>query len=49
MAVSDADEFIRNTDLAVDIINQTPVGDALQKCKDAIANVYKNFKEKLDV
>lgn len=49
VAVSDADEFIRNTDLAVDIINQTPVGDALQKCKDAIANVYKNFKEKLNV
>lgn len=48
-AVSDADDFIRNTDFAVDIVEDTKIGEAAGKLVDKAVEFYNKFKETFHV
>lgn len=48
-AVSDSDDFIRNTDFAVDIVEDTKIGEAAGKLVDKAVEFYNKFKETFHV
>lgn len=49
VVVFDGDDLIRNTDLAVDIIQDTKIGDMAGQAVDKVKDFYGEFKEKFGV
>ncbi len=47
--VTDADDFIRNTDFAVDLISNTTLGEKIGDLADKVTGYYDKFKEKLHI
>lgn len=49
VVVSDADEFIRNTDFVIDIVEDTAFGEAAGSLVDKATDFYNRFKEKFHI
>ncbi len=47
--VTDADEFIRNTDFAADLISNTALGAKIGDIADSVCGFYNKFKEKFGI
>lgn len=47
--ITDADDFIRNTDFAVDLISNTALGAKIGDLADTVVGYYNKFKEKLHI
>lgn len=47
--VTDGDEFIRNTDFVIDIVEDTKIGEAASSLVDKAKGIYDKFKEKFGV
>lgn len=45
VVVSDGDDFIRNTDLVIDVIQNTEIGKAAKDLVDDAVEVYEKFKD----
>lgn len=49
VVISDGDEFIRNTDFAIDLVKETKVGEMAGQMVDKVAGFYNKFKEKFGI
>lgn len=49
VVISDADEFIRDVDFAIDIIEDTAIGQAAGELVDKAVEFYNTFKEKFHI
>lgn len=49
VVISDADDFIRNTDFVIDIVEDTKIGEAAHKLVDKAVGFYEKFKETFHV
>ena len=47
--ITNGDDFIRNIDFAVDIVEDTKIGQAAGQFVDKVKNFYDKFKEKFGV
>lgn len=47
--VTDADDFIRNTDFAADLISNTALGEKIGDLTDLVSGIYNKFKEKFHI
>ena len=47
--ISDGDEFVRDVDFAIDILEDTKVGEWAREAVDKVREFYNNFKEKLHI
>lgn len=45
VAISDSDDFIRNTDFVIDIVKDTKLGEAASSLVDKAVEFYNSFKE----
>ena len=49
VVITNGDDFIRNIDFAVDIVEDTKIGQAAGQFVDKVKNFYDKFKEKFGV
>ena len=47
--ITDGDDFIRNTDMVMDFVENTALGDKLEEALDKVAGLYKQFKDALGI
>lgn len=49
VVVSDGDEFIRDVDFAIDIIEDTKLGELAQNAVGKVTEFYNSFKDKFNI
>jgi hypothetical protein len=49
VVISDADDFIRNTDFVIDVVEDTKIGEAASSLVDKAVEFYNKFKETFHV